>query len=159
MNYEFDLWGWYVGQASAAGPRTTTTPPASMSVANTAGAPRANWTGVAWVLLPYAEPPQEGTPPKSSARMSVLAFRRRFTRTEKAAIEWAAVDRADLPVTLRQQAAALRATLADQAAATFIDLSDPDTVEGVQRLAAMAIITPARAVEIITATIQPEELP
>lgn len=159
MHYEFDLWGWYVGQAGAAGPRTTTAAPASMSVAATIGAPRANWTGAAWVLVPYAEPPQQAVPPKSSARVSVLAFRRRFTRAERAAIEWAAVDRADLSLTLRQQAAALRATLADQAAATFIDLADPDTVEGVQRLAAMAILTPARAAEIITASIQPEELP
>jgi len=64
-------------------------------------------------------------------------------------------------VTLRQQAAAQRATLADQAAATFIDLADPDTVKWRQRLAAMAILTPARAgaVEIIPASFQPEELP
>lgn len=69
--------------------------------------------------------------------------------------------RVDLPVTLRQQAAAQRATLADQAAATFIDLADPDTVKWRQRLAAMAILTLARAgaVEIIPASFQPEELP
>ena len=92
-------------------------------------------------------------------RVSVLGFRRRFTKAERAAIEWAAVDRADQPEAQRQQAAALRATLADQAAATFIDLDDADTVEGVQGLEAMGLLAPGRALEILTAPIQPEELP
>ena len=92
-------------------------------------------------------------------RVSVLAFRRRFTSAERAAIEWAAVDRADQPSAQRQQAAALRATLADQAAATFIDLDDADTAEGVQALEAMGLIAAGRAATIIGAPVQPQELP
>ena len=92
-------------------------------------------------------------------RVSVLAFRRRFTSAERAAIEWAAVDRADQPNAQRQQAAALRATLADQAAATFIDLDDADTAAGVQGLEAIGLIAAGRAAEILGAAIQPGELP
>ena len=102
-----------------------------------------------------ADVQHQAAPPLESRRLSVLAFRRRFTPTERAAIEWAAVDRADQPDAQRQQAA----TLADQAAATFIDLEDPNTVDGVQGLESAAILAPGRALEIINAPIQPEEHP
>ena len=92
-------------------------------------------------------------------KLSVLAFRRRFTLAERAGIEWAAVDRADQPEAQRQQAAMLRASLADQAAAKFIDLDDATTVEGVQGMEAMGLIAPGRAAEILGAAVQPEELP
>lgn len=92
-------------------------------------------------------------------RVSVLAFRRRFTMAERAAIEWAAVDRSDQPEAQRQQAAALRAILADQAAASFIDLDEEDTMEGVQSLEAMGLIGAGRAAQILGAPVQPEELP
>ncbi|WP_422842584.1 hypothetical protein [Acidovorax sp. M2(2025)] len=95
----------------------------------------------------------------AQSKVSVLAFRRRFTIQERAGIEWAAVDRADQPDAQRQQAALLRATLADQAAASFIDLADATTVEGVQGMEAMGLIAPGRAAEILGASVQPEELP
>lgn len=91
--------------------------------------------------------------------VSVLAFRRRFTRAERGAIEWAAVDRADQPEAQRRQAAELRASLADQAAATFIDLDDAGTVAGVQALVAMGLLTLARAAAILGTAVQPEERP
>ncbi|MFN3437778.1 MAG: hypothetical protein ACK41V_08810 [Acidovorax sp.] len=62
MNYEFDLWGWYVGQAITPGLRTTTVAPANKSVASTIGAPRSNWTGVAWVVAPYVATPPAPEP-------------------------------------------------------------------------------------------------
>lgn len=61
MNYEFDTWGWYAGESAEAGPRTTTVAPENLSTADTVGALRANWTGHAWVELPYEAPPE--TPP------------------------------------------------------------------------------------------------
>ncbi|MDA8455263.1 hypothetical protein M4R22_10870 [Acidovorax sp. GBBC 3334] len=91
--------------------------------------------------------------------VSVKGFRFRFTPEEKAAIEWAAVDRPDQPEAQRMQAAALRATLADQAAAQFIDLDDADTVVGVQGLEAMGLLAAGRAAEILGAPVQPQELP
>lgn len=113
------------------------------------------WDG-AQFTPPSAQEPQ---PVDGQRSVSVLAFRRRFTLAERAAIEWAAVDRADQPDALRQQAAMLRATLADQAAAKFIDLEDATTVAGVQGMEAMDLIAPGRAAEILSATVLPEELP
>lgn len=98
-------------------------------------------------------------PAPEPRRVAVLAFRRRFTSAERAAIEWAAVDRSDQPVAIRQQAAALRSILADQAAAKFIDLDDADTVAGAQGFEAMGLLAAGRAGEIITAPVLPEELP
>lgn len=97
--------------------------------------------------------------PPAARKVSVLAFRRRFTLAERAGIEWAAVDRADQPDAQRQQAAMLRATLADHAAASFVDLDDPATVEGVQGMTATGLVAPGRAAEILGAPVQPEELP
>ena len=90
-------------------------------------------------------------------RISTLAFRRRFTAGERAAIEWAAVDRSDQPEPARQQAAALRATLADQAAAAFIDLDDDDTDTGVRTLEALGLLIPGRAAQILGAPVQAGE--
>ena len=161
MPFEFDLHGWFAGGVAESGLRTVPTAPPSQSTTTTEGQPRANWTGTAWVMRPYVEPPPEPEPqPVVAPRVvSVLGFRSRFTPAEKAAIEWAAVDRPDQPEAQRMQAAALRATLADQAAAQFIHLDDPATVVGVQGLEALGIIEPGRALEILTAPIQPEELP
>ena len=161
MPFEFDLYGWFAGGVAAAGLRTVPSAPPSQSTTTTEGELRANWSGVAWVMRPYVAPlPEPEAPAVAAPRIvSVLGFRRRFTPDEKAAIEWAAVDRPDQPDEMRMQAASLRATLADQAAAQFIDLEDPATARGVQGLEVLGILAPGRALEIITATIQPEELP
>ena len=161
MPFKYDLLGWFVGGVPDAELRTVPMAPPSQTITTTEGQPRANWNGLAWVMLPYVAPPPEPEPqPVEVSRIvSVLGFRRRFTPAEKAAIEWAAVDRPDQPEAQRMQAAALRATLADQAAAQFIHLDDPATVVGVQGLEALGIIEPGRALEILTAPIQPEELP
>lgn len=105
--------------------------------------------------LAAVQPPPELLP----RRMAPLAFRRRFTKAERSGIEWAAVDRADQTMEQRQQAAALRSDLKDQAQAQYIDLDDPDTVAGVQALEAIGLIAPGRAAEILGATVLPEELP
>ena len=110
----------------------------------------------AWRLAAVQGDPAEAP---AARRLSVLAFRRRFTPAERAAIEWAAVDRADQPDAARRQAAALRATLADQAAAKFIDLDDADTIAGVQTLEAAGLIAAGRAADILDAPVDPEELP
>ncbi|MCO5335384.1 hypothetical protein [Delftia tsuruhatensis] len=58
MNYEFNLWGWYAGMSTTPGARTTTLPPDNMQTHETAGRPRSNFTGLAWVELPYEAPPE-----------------------------------------------------------------------------------------------------
>ena len=110
-----------------------------------------------WRLVDV-EPPS-APEPVQQRHVSVLAFRRRFAPAERAALEWAAVDRADQPNSQRQQAAALRASLADQAAAEFIDLDDPDTIAGVEMLEAMGLLATGRAEQIIATPVQPGELP
>ena len=92
-------------------------------------------------------------------RISVLWFRRRFTRAERVAVEWAAVDRSEQTEAQRRQAAELRASLADQSAATFIDLDDPDTISGIQALVSIELLTPQRASDILDTAVKPEERP
>lgn len=97
--------------------------------------------------------------PVADARVTRLAFRNRFTQPEKVALELAALDDPSAAMAQRQQAAALRVYLADVDAATFIDLSRPDTMAGVQALEAMSLIAAGRADEILMAEIQPHERP
>lgn len=90
-------------------------------------------------------------------RITKLAFRNRFTKAEKAGIEFAALDDPTAPIAQRQQAAALRADLKDQEQATFIDLDDEDTRTGVITLEAVGLIAAGRAVEILDAPVQDKE--
>ena len=93
----------------------------------------------------------------SPRRITKLAFRNRFTKAEKASIEFAALDDPTAPIAQRQQAAALRADLKDQEQATFIDLDDEDTRTGVLTLEAVGLIAAGRAVEILEAPVQDKE--
>ena len=90
-------------------------------------------------------------------RITRLAFRNRFTQAEKVMLEIAALDNPAAPMAQRQQAAALRATLADTAAATFIDLIHADTRAGVQMLETAGLLAAGRALEILGAPVTPEE--
>jgi AAA+ superfamily predicted ATPase len=92
-------------------------------------------------------------------KITRLAFRSRFTRAEKTAIEIAALDNPAAPMAQRQQAAMLRADLADQAQATFIDLDRADTRAGVQALEAAGLLAAGRAAEILDGPVQPQERP
>ena len=134
-------------------PGTITPPP------DTTGDEVAQWTGVDWVVLPERPPLPEPPQPVVDSRITRLAFRNRFTPTEKASIELAALDDPSATQSVRMQAASLRAYLADLAAATFIDLARPDTRSGVQMLEAAGLLANGRALEILDAPIQPEERP
>lgn len=90
-------------------------------------------------------------------RITQLAFRNRFTGAEKVQLEMAALDDPSAPMSHRQQSAMLRAHLADTAAATFIDLSRPDTRAGVQMLETVGLLATGRALEILDAPVTPEE--
>ena len=82
----------------------------------------------------------------TNSRITRLAFRNRFTFSEKLAIETAA-----------ESDAAVRVLLKDQEAATFIDLARLDTQQGVQLLVSKGLITAQRAAEILSLTIHSEE--
>jgi hypothetical protein len=96
-------------------------------------------------------------PVPADAKITKLAFRNRFTMTEKVTLEIASLDDPSATMPLRQQAAALRANLADTAAATFIDLSRPDTRAGVQMLEAAGLLGVGRALQILDAPIVDSE--
>ena len=92
-------------------------------------------------------------------RVTRLAFRNRFTQAEKVALELAALDDPTAPMPQRQLSAAIRANMADTAAAAFIDLGNPDARAGVQMLEAGGLLAAGRALEILDAPVQPEERP
>lgn len=52
--YAYDSHGWYCGQADTG--RVTPLMPINQSVSETPGETRANWTGYAWVNIPYVTP-------------------------------------------------------------------------------------------------------
>lgn len=99
------------------------------------------------------EPPPPPPPAPVLRRITKLAFRNRFSKVEKAGIEFAALDDPSAPTAQRQQAAALRADLKDQEQAVFIDLDDPDTRSGVLTLETLRLIAVGRAAEILDAPV------
>ena len=103
---------------------------------------------------------QELTPPKPAPRhVTKLAFRNRFTSNEKVAMELAALH--DSTKALNDPAnllaATLRASMADQRDARYIDLDRPDTRAGVQALEAAGLLAAGRAAQILDAPVQPHE--
>ena len=92
-------------------------------------------------------------------RITKLAFRNRFTQAEKAALEFAALDDPSAATPQRMQSAALRAYLKDVESATFIDLSRPELIAGVQALEVMSLLAEGRALSILSAPIEPAERP
>lgn len=111
--------------------------------------------GGATVIL--AGTPAEPAP--DPRHLTGLAFRNRFTRAEKIAIELAALDDPSSPMAQRQASAALRADLKDQESATYIDLDSDDTRAGVQALETAGLLAAGRALEILDAPVQPHERP
>ena len=115
----------------------------------------ANYPG-AWRV---ATEQDETVPVPGDVRITKLAFRNRFTQAEKAALEFAALDDPNAATPQRTQSAALRAYLKDVESATFIDLSRPELIAGVQALEVMSLLAEGRAMAILSAPIEPAERP
>jgi len=90
-------------------------------------------------------------------RMTVLAYRNRFTSDEKVAIEMAALDDPSAALEARKKAAEVRVFLQDLATAKFIDLTDDATRNGALYLEAFGLLAEGRALEILDAPIQAKE--
>lgn len=90
-------------------------------------------------------------------RMTVLAYRSRFTSAEKVAIEMASLDDPAAAMEARQKAAEVRVYLQDLAAAKFIDPTDEATRGGALYLEAAGLLAEGRALEILDAPIQAKE--
>ena len=106
------------------------------------------------IELPPAPP---SVPVEPAKYLSKLGFRNRFTMAEKAALEIASLDDPTASMPARMVAATLRASLADQRDATYIDPLRPDTRAGVIQLETYGVIAAGRALEILDAPIQDTE--
>lgn len=121
---------------------------------------------VAYEVLeaPAFQNPSWYTPPdpvqvvSETARLiTKLAFRLRFTMTERAMIEIASVDRHgdDTPTQIRS--ATLRACFRDIEAVSYVDLDYPQTRNGVLMLEQAELLGVGRALEILDAPVLPAE--
>ena len=115
--------------------------------------------GITWRMGEQPEEPVQVSAPPVARKVSRYAFRKRFTGTEKATIELAAIDNPNAPIEQRQMAASLRATLKDQETASFIDLDDTETIEGVNNLELVGLIATGRAEIILNTPVQDSEKP
>lgn len=94
-----------------------------------------------------------------SRRITVLAFRNRFTVSEKIKMDMASIDNPAAPMATRQLAATLRVISKDTDSANFIDLNRPDTRQGVFLMEQNGLIATGRAVIILDAIINDLEKP
>ena len=109
-----------------------------VEVTNNNPMPAENWTFTGTTFSPPA-----GVNATPTLKISKLAFLQRFTDIELATIEAAAAEN-------NQYGFALRVALRKQSVATYIDLSLPETISGVNSLAALQLITSQRATTILT---------
>ena len=96
-----------------------------------------------------APPPAPPPPPPEDRRVTLLAFRNRFSQSEKVGLEIAALDNPAAPMSQRAMSAGLRASMKDQEVALWIDLTRPETRAGVQQLEQFGLIAPGRAAAIL----------
>ena len=100
--------------------------------------------GVEYTATPPPTPvPGVSVEPYYGTRITRLAFRNRFTFAEKVALETAA-----------ESNATLRVMMKDQESATCIDLGRQDTIDGVNALVGLTLLTEERATEILTTPVQ-----
>lgn len=116
-----------------------------VEVTNNNPMPTEGWSFVGTTFSPPA-----GVSAIPTLKISKLAFLQRFTDTELETIEAASAQN-------NQYGYALRVALRKQAVATYIDLSLPETITGVNSLAALQLITSQRATAILTTPITEAE--
>lgn len=112
---------------------------------------------VAWVGAGNS-PTEVNIPVMQSVKITRFAFRSRFSATEKVALEFAMMDDPNSSQQQRQIAAMLRVFMKDLDNAQHVVLDRPDIVQGVYMLVQLGVLTEARANEILTSPVQPDEL-
>ena len=150
MNYYFDAFGWYT-QENIEG-RVTNIKPENMGETTIEGELRSNFTGTAWVNIPYFTHKDPEPAPEPTFIITRLAFLSRFTDAEAIAIDLASIG-------ATAEAAALRRYLNVMNAANFIDLKDPKTAAGVQALESIEILSEGRATTILNTPAEQSEIP
>jgi len=109
-----------------------------VDISNTIPAPQVDWTfnGIAFV-------PPPGTSNEPFMKITKLAFLSRFTAAEAAGLEAFAIQN-------NNYAAALRVAMRKQQVSNYMDLSRQDTIDGVNNLVALGLLTTERATVILT---------
>lgn len=92
-------------------------------------------------------------------RITILAFRNRFTVQEKVATELVSVDNSNATAPERQFAATVRVILRDTDSASFIDLDRADTRAGVMLLEQYGVIGVGRGDIILDTPVDDVERP
>jgi len=95
----------------------------------------------------------------SIRRITKLAFRNRFTPTEKIAFEMAQVDDPTASQDARLIAAGVRVMEKDLAASVYADMNSPAVQAGLHQLEGIGVLGAGRAEEMIWADIEQNELP
>lgn len=115
--------------------------------------PQAEHFGSGWSLQEMftaeASPNDPPPLPPTTVKITKLAFRNRFTQSEKVSVEIAALDVPTASMQARSMAAALRANQQDVQVAQHIDLMRADTRAGVLQLEAAGLLAAGRAAVIL----------
>lgn len=143
MHY-FDNYGWY--STTTIPDRGTDVAPGEIPAERVIGQPWPNFTGEAWVLMPYAEPPapEAPAPGPTDWLIDIGPFFDRF-----GAAKMAVLTSAD---------AGVKAILADTQVRKWIDLQRTDVAQSVAYIGTVvAAVTPALQTAILTTPVTHEE--
>lgn len=117
------------------------------------------WCGGEWQLVEFTLPKIfETIITPLETKISVLSFLNRFTDAEAIALDLASIDDPLGTIEERTLAATIRRFLSKVNAATYIDLTRQETIDGVNSLAGLGFLTIERATAIIQDTPTEEEL-
>jgi hypothetical protein len=95
--------------------------------------------------------------PEPSTKITRLAFLNRFTDAEAIAIDLASIDNPSGTIQERQGQAALRRFLTKINSANYIDIRSQQTIDGLNALVGLGLLTTERASAILNDTIQAGE--
>lgn len=95
--------------------------------------------------------------PVEEKNITPKAFLSRFTTAEYVAIDLASIDNPQGTQQVREQAAMLRLYLMKINSAKFVDLSDSETIDGINALVQMGFLTSVRAYEILNNPVDDKE--
>lgn len=116
----------------------------------------ANAATPSWYVAP-SPPVEVPSAPVEDRHITKYAFRQRFTMTERATVEFAAVDKETDNIATRQTSAGLRSQLRDLDLVAFVNLDDPVLSAGLGALETYGLLALGRAAEIINAPVMATE--
>lgn len=138
MNYYFDIFGWLTSEVIT-DRQTDVVPPEHGD--KVVGELYPNFTGIEWMMMSYwITPPVPPEPPVVyKSILTPLEFLNRFTDEEALTI-----------ISLSKTTPSVELWWIKYNKAQDIDLDDPQTIDGVTSLETVGILSPGRAVEILT---------